>query len=468
MMKKAINLLRDSYHVVLLLTVSIGVRVYMFANMHPVVHTDSITFLFLREVDIVRTPGYPFFIELILSLNDILSLSTDYFQVICFGQMFILGVLNAWLIYRLSGLLTSSRTFALIVGILYNFNFFVVGFELQIMTETLSITLLLALLLLSCTVFKGKIYTAFFAGLVSVALILTRPTYLLLWVGLLGLGLIVYLPKKAGRRDFFHAYGPAAAIVLMINICGIGAWVVRNKIKYDYPGISTLMPYQLRYYTDPLFEKYRPSGDPRLDRVAQVYAEELQKTGRSSVSIYNFHARLRDEMGLSDVEITNAFLKVNLKLIRDYPGDYLGQLPDSILSYYMQYSSQWAGGNTRIFINKGNGIQVAFRLMFQFYRALFLNPWFLVCLMIIAPVTVLIFVLRRKESLLTWLILQGAIHYTCLISVISTKAGINNLRYRQPVEPLILLLLYAGLFYLGKKLYTLLKQKNRPLKKNTP
>jgi hypothetical protein len=467
MMKKACKLLRDSYHVVLLLALSFGVRVYMFGHMHPVIHTDSITFLFLREVDIVRTPGYPFFIELILSLNDILSLSTDYFQVICFGQMFILGVLNAYLIYRLAGLLTSSRTFALIAGILYNFNFFVVGFELQIMTETLSITLLLALLLLSCTIVKGKINTAFLAGLVSVALILTRPTYLLLWLGLAVLGLIVYLPR-AGRREFFHAFGPTTAIFLMINIFGIGAWVVRNKIKYDYTGISTLMPYQLRYYTDPLFEKYQPSGDPRLDRVAQIYAEELQKTGRSSVSIYNFHARLRDEMGLSDMEITNAFLKVNLKLIKDYPGDYLGQLPDSILSYYMQYSSQWAGGNTRIFINKGDVIQVAFRLIFQFYRALFLNPYFLVCLMIIAPVTVLIFVLRRKERLLTWLILQGAIHYTCAISVISTKAGINNLRYRQPVEPLILLLLYASLFYLGKTLHALLKQRNLGLKKNTP
>jgi len=467
-MKKAIKLLRDSYHVVLLLAVSFGVRVYMFAHMHPVVHTDSITFLFLREVDIVRTPGYPFFIELILSFNDILSLSTNYFQVICFGQMFILGVLNAYLIYRLAALLTSSRTFALIAGILYNFNFFVVGFELQIMTETLSITLLLALLLLSCTIFKGKIRAAFLAGLLSVALILTRPTYLLLWVGLTGLGFIVHLPKKAGRRDFFHAYGPATAVFLMINICGIGAWVVRNKIKYDYPGISTLMPYQLRYYTDPLFEKYRPGGDPLLDRVAQVYAEELQKTGRSSVSIFNFHARLRDEMGLSDVEITNAFLKVNLKLIKDYPGDYFGQLPDSILSYYMQYSSQWAGGNTRIFINKGNVIQAAFRIVFQLYRSLFLNPWLLAGLMIIAPLTVLFFVRRKKASLLTWLILQGVIHYTCLISVISTKAGINNLRYRQPVEPLILLLLYASLFYLGKTLYALLKQKNLRLKKSTP
>ena len=233
-MKKANKLLRDSYHVVLLLTVSFGVRVYMFVHMHPVVHTDSITFLFLREIDFVRTPGYPFFNELLLSLNDLFSISTDYFQVICFGQMFILGVLNAWLIYRLSGLLTSSRTFGLIVGILYNFNFFVVGFELQIMTETLSITLLLALLLLSGKIFKGKIHNAILAGLLSVALILTRPTYLLLWVGLLALGLIVYRPKKAGRRDFFHAYGPAAAVFLMINICGIGAWVVRNKIKYNY------------------------------------------------------------------------------------------------------------------------------------------------------------------------------------------------------------------------------------------
>ncbi len=467
MMRKASKLLRDSYHVVVLLAVSVGIRVYMFGHMHPVVHTDSITFLFLREVDIVRTPGYPLFNELLLSFNDLFSLSTDYFQVICFGQMFILGVLNAYLIYRIAALLTSSRTFALIAGILYNFNFFVIGFELQIMTETLSITLLLALILLSCTIYKGKKSTAFLAGLLSVSLILTRPTYLLLWLGLSLLGLIVYLPKS-GFRDFFRAYGPATAVFLMINICGIGAWVVRNKIKYDYFGISTLMPYQLRYYTDPLFEKYQPSGDPRLDRVAQVYAEELQKTGRSSVSIYNFHTRLREEMGLSDLEITSAFLKVNLKLIKDFPGDYLRQIPDSIQSYYRQYSSQWAGGNTRIFINKGNAFQVAFRLMFQFYRALFLNPWLLVCLMIIAPVTVLIFILRRKESLLTWLILQGAIHYTCLISVISTNAGINNLRYRQPVEPLILLLLYASLFYLGKALYTLAQQKSRSLRKNTP
>lgn len=467
MMRKTSKLLRDSYHVVILLAVSFGVRVYMFGHMHPIVHTDSITFLFLREVDIVRTPGYPFFIELILSLNDLFSLSTDYFQVICFGQMFILGVLNAYLIYRIAGLLTSSRTFALIAGILYNFNFFVVGFELQIMTETLSITLLLALLLLSCTFFKGKKNTAFLAGILSVSLILTRPTYLLLWLGLAVLSLIVYLPK-AGHRDFFHAYGPATAVFLMINICGIGAWVVRNKIKYDYFGISTLLPYQLRYYTDPLFEKYQPGGDPQLDRVAQVYAEELQKTGRSSVSIHNLHARLREEMGLSDGEITSAFLKVNLKLIKDFPGDYLRQIPDSIQSYYRQYSSQWAGGNTRIFINKGNAFQVAFRLMFQFYRALFLNPWLLVCLMIIAPVTVLIFVLRRKESLLTWLILQGAIHYTCLISVISTNAGINNLRYRQPVEPLILLLFSASLFYLGKALYSLAQQKSQNLRKNTP
>jgi len=466
MIKKASTLLQDSYTVVILLAVSFGIRVYMFGQMHPIIHTDSITFLFLRGIDTVRTPGYPFFIELILSLNDLFSLSTDYFQVICFGQMFILGVLNAYLIYRIAGLLSSSRTFALIAGILYNFNFFVVGFELQIMTETLSITLLLALILLSCTFFKGKRPSAFLAGILSVSLILTRPTYLLLWLGLTVLSLIVYLPK-AGRRDFFHASGPAIVIFLMINICGTGAWFVRNKIKYDYFGISTLMPYQLRYYTDPLFEKYQPSGDPLLDRVAQVYAEELQKTGRSSVSIYNFQVRLREEMGLSDVEITSAFLKVNLKLIKDFPGDYLGQLPDSIQSYYRQYSSQWAGGNTRIFINKGNVLQSAFRLMFRFYRALFLNPWLLVYLMIIAPVTVLIFVLRRKESLLTWFILQGVIHYTCLISVISTKAGINNLRYRQPVEPLILLLFYASLFYLGKALYALTKQKSRSFRKNT-
>jgi hypothetical protein len=100
--KNILEKLYRSWRIWVLLVLAIGVRAYIFINMHPVVHTDSITFLFLNELDMVRTPGYPLFNEILFVFNDLFSITTDYFRLICFGQIFFLGVLNAWLIYRLT------------------------------------------------------------------------------------------------------------------------------------------------------------------------------------------------------------------------------------------------------------------------------------------------------------------------------------------------------------------------------
>lgn len=428
--------------------------------MHPVIHTDSITFLFLREVDMVRTPGYPLFIELMYFLNDFFHLTTDFMRWLCFGQIFILGVLNAWLIYKIAEHLTENRWFALAMGMIYNFNFFVVGFEFQIMTETLSITLLLAVLIPVLKIFRGKKSVALGAGLGMVLLLYTRATFLLLGIGLFLLIIAVYFPQFK-KRDFRGKYGPVLVLFLAVNLLGIGVWSLRNKIKYDYFGISSLMPYQLRYYTNELFAKYKPSGNARLDRVAQIYAEEFEKKGHSSATVFNFHTRLNQEMGMSDAQISSAFMQVNLKLIRDYPGEYLKQIPDSVLSYYRQYSPYWTAGNTGKFIQQEDVVSFLFRQTMRFYRFLFVQPLPLIWLMLVTPVLVLLGSLkRRKESFFGWLVLLTVIHYNCFISVFSTNAGINNLRYRQPVEPLILLMFFAGFYYLGKALFKWFKDRN--------
>jgi hypothetical protein len=81
----------------------------------------------------------------------------------------------------------------------------------------------------------------------------------------------------------------------------------------------------------------------------------------------------------------------------------------------------------------------------------------LVLLLLVAPAIVLMKDFRKKECFHGWLILMLTIHYTCFISVLSTSAGINNLRYRQPVEPLILLMFYSGVFYLGREIVFLIQ-----------
>ena len=217
------------------------------------------------------------------------------------------------------------------------------------------------------------------------------------------------------------------------------------------------MPDGLRYYTNPLFEKYKPSGDPVMDRIAQIYTEESKRRGPSRGFYYCFQ-RIRSEFGLSDEEISSAFLKVNLKLIKDYPLEYFKQIPDSLRSYYRQYSPHWTSGNTRIFLLKKRLSSIFFRNTFLVYKKMFTNLYLLIILTVIMPLVVLIHDRRKKKSFHGWLSLELVINYSCLVSVLYTNAGVNSLRYRVPAEPLILLIFYTGLFYCGKGLFRYLKK----------
>jgi len=441
-----------------LILIAVAIRVFIFLVMHPGIHTDSVTFFFLNELDMVRTPGYPIFIEFLLCPNDLIPITTDYIKLICFGQLFFLGVLNSLLLYRIAYLLTRKRIFSLLMGIFYNFNYFIIGFEFQLLTETLSITLLFTVIVLYLQFFKGKKSLALFAGVLMVLLIYTRPTYLLLGIFFPILTFFGFYPKEK-KGSFLKKLVPLWILFIAVNIIGAGGWALRNKIKFDYFGISSLMPYQLRYYTNPLFNKYKPSGNEKVDRVAEIYAEEFEKRKYSSAAVYNFSLRLKKELGLTDAEIASLFGKVNLKLIRDYPGDYLKKVPASVLSYYRQYSPYWTGGNAQKFLHNRAIIPWLFRSFFLFYKQLFTNLYFLAVLMIAAPLILFFLVHENRLAFHGWFIILAVIHYNCFVSTLTTIAGINNLRYRAPVEPLILLVFYAAIFYSIKWIWKIVKKK---------
>jgi len=344
------------------------------------------------------------------------------------------------------------------MGIFYNFNYFIIGFEFQLLTETLSITLLFSVIVLYLQFFKGKKLLAVFAGIFMVLLIYTKPTFLLLGIFLPILTFFGFYPKEK-KVSFLKKLTPLWILFIAVNIIGAGGWALRNKIKFDYFGISSLMPYQLRYYTNPLFKKYKPSGNKKVDRVAEIYAEEFEKRKHSSVAVYNFNLRLKKEMDLTDAEIASLFGKVNFKLIKDYPLDYLKQVPASVLSYYRQYSPYWTGGNAQKFLHNRAIIPVMFRSFFLFYKQLFTNLYFLAVLMIAAPLILFFLVHKNRLAFHGWFIIVAVIHYNCFVSTLTTIAGINNLRYRAPVEPLILLVFYAAIYYSGERIWRILKPK---------
>jgi hypothetical protein len=77
----------------------------------------------------------------------------------------------------------------------------------------------------------------------------------------------------------------------------------------------------------------------------------------------------------------------------------------------------------------------------------------LLVFVLLVPAGLLIATRKDKPIFHLLLLLEGTVHYNFLISVFLTPGGINNMRYRVPVEPFILLVVYAAVFYFGCSLF---------------
>jgi len=444
--KRPLHFMFKNWSIIALLVLSLLIRIYIFQKVRPGFHTDSITYLILSDLQTVRTPGYPLLIEAIQFVNDLFSITSNYLGLIVFIQMFLLGMLNCLLIYKLAKIITENKIFSVAVGLLYNFDYLVIGFEFQILTETLSISLVLITILFYMKMFEGKKYAPFAAGLSSAFLLLTRPTFLFLFIALVFITAITYF-RAIIKKAFFKHYRKTFLIFLLINIFTIGTWSIRNKIKFNYFGFSTLLPYQLRHYTDRFFHKYKKDDNELLNRLADIYLEENRNA-------HSFYDRLTHEMNLSGPEVSKLFLKMNLKLIIDNPGDYLKQIPEAISKYYGVYSFWWTIPQQKKLLHKKRFIPRIMRFFYNFYHFLFTNLVSQIFILIVMPVILLIIVRKNKNAFHLVLICEGIINYNFLASVLSCNA--DNLRYRVPVEPLIGLVFFSSLFLLIKVIINIL------------
>lgn len=429
---------------IMLLAAALVMRIFIFENVTPLLNTDSVTYLVLRDMHPVRTPGYPLLIEAIQFFNDLLSITPQYLRLIVFFQMFLLGMVNTYLVYALSNRLTRSEGFALFMGLIFNLDYFVIGFEFLILTETLTFTLLGLTLLFYLKIFEGKRSAPYLAGLFSVWLLLTRPTYVAFFAFLPGLTALSHL-RQVVKGGYLKKYAKPLAVFLLINLVGVGSWSLRNKIKYDYFGISLILPYQLSYYTLNFYEKYKKGSDQELDKYAEIFSEEK---GRP----YNFGYRLSTEMKVPDAEIARILMKFNVRLIKENFGDYLKLVPVAASDYF-DHSWFWTIPHNKMLFSRVQFLARLFRFFLEVYAKVFRNVITLLILILFVPVAFIITSRKRKDVFhLLWL-MEGIIHYNFLVSVLLTNAGINNLRFRVPVEPFILLIFYCALFTWGRSIF---------------
>ncbi len=435
--------LQRRWALLLVLASALSLRIFIFLNVTPVLQTDSVGYFFLQESEPVRTPGYYFFMEAVHFFNDLFAITSQYLRLIIFFQLFLLGMINSVLIFTLAKKISLSEGFALAMGLLYNLDLFVVGFEFVVLTETLTLTLLGLTMLFYGKIFEGVRTAPYWAGLASFALLLTRPTYTWLFLILVALTLL-FRWRQFVKGFFRQSYARPLLIFLLINLIGIGGWSLRNKRRFDFFGISTILPYQLSYYTWNFVEKYRPGSDEELNEYARI----LQEVNGQP---YDFRWRLREDRQMSEAEISKVLLKLNRKLIEDNFREYARLVPGAA-AYYYDYSWYWLRQRQRSFLGKSKLVSAPFRFFRDFYARLFQNPYSLIFLVAVIPAVFIISRRKGGEAAHLALLFEGVIHYNFLVSVILTNAGVNNLRFRVPVEPFILLVFYAAVFHFVRQL----------------
>jgi hypothetical protein len=442
--------LRRRWPLLLLLAASLIMRILLFQSVIPRVHTDSVTYFELSNLDPVRTPGYPLFLEIIQFFNDLFTITPHYLRFIVFVQVFFLGLINTYLVYALAKFLTRSEIFSLAMGVIFNLDFYVLGFDFLLLTETLSLTFLGLTLIFYMKIFEPNKRAPYWAGFFAVCLLLTRPSFAGLFVILIGLSWLVHA-RPPGGHGFIRKFGPAMAVFLLFNLAGIGGWSVRNMIRHGYFGISTILPYQLGYFTQHFYRKYKTGHDAEMDRYAAILAEEKGQP-------FEFRRRLAEDMNMKEAQISKVFLRLNLKMIKDNFADYLRLIPRAASSYY-RYNWDWtAPQNKRIFRRNPLTARL-FRFFFRIYAGIFKNAFALVTLVLLIPAGLLITTRKKKPLFHQLCLVEGTIHYNFLICVLLTPGGINNMRYRAPVEPLILLVFYAALFLFSRFLFRAARKK---------
>lgn len=441
--KRVVRLLRRRWPVVVFLAACLLFRILLFRGIVPGIHTDSVTYLVLEDMKPIRTPGYPLFIEMVQALNDIFSLTPRYLYLIVIVQMLGLGVLNSYLIYRLARILSRNEGFAFFLGVIYNLDYFVIGFEFLILTETLSLTLLSLTLLFYLKIFQGGKTAAYLAGLFSGCLTLTRPSFAALFLFLVSVSTLVYFRREGHDRGIKPWVQPLA-IFILLNLVAILGWSFWNKIKHDYFGLSTILPFALGYFTQNFYWKYKPGSDPELNKLTEIIMAEKGQPSRVTW-------RLIEDWKLSEVEIARLLLRFNLKLIRENPVDYLKLLPRAADHYY-RYSWYWTESqNARVFKRQGF-LLPPLQFFSRLYALLFKNTWVLVLTVLVIPLAFLVASRKNQEIFHVLCLVEVTVHSNFIISILFSPGGINNLRYRQPVEPLILLVLYGALFFFIRNL----------------
>jgi hypothetical protein len=275
-----------------------------------------------------RAPGYPVF--LLLGGSD--------FGVHLLQSL--LGIAITLLLYSLTIRKTGSRAAGFLVAICYTIRPNLVQYESYLLSETLSIFLLVFSFWLYDRA-RSKVprsgLTLGLLGLVTGLAALTRPMLALLAPAYLAL-LVVHRvrAKRAGDVNSGpRVTGSGIALFALIAFLLVFGWCFVNYTTLDYFGLTTFAGLNLTNHSGAFIEKAPERWGVIRDVYLKYREKEIARTGTHMMTIFHAADEMQKNTGYGFVQLSKQLTAMSLYLFVHYPQLYLESVAKSWLRFWI-------------------------------------------------------------------------------------------------------------------------------------
>lgn len=266
---------------------------------------------------------------------------------------------------------------------------------------------------------------------------LARPTNLVTPFVLAAI--LLALPKQNLSR--------AAALLILIPAILLGSYISFSAFRSQYFGMSAMAGYQLSNATVPLYEYI----DNPIAREEFIKARNDLRARHlpANFAVWKARSILKQRLGLSDAQLGQFLLQMNLRLLLHHPEIYIEGIARSLNIYWFPFQTKFTSGNRVLKV-------------FWYGLNILIEAAFLLELTILAGMFIGSYVLNKKfefsgeGALLYWLAI-AIVYQTMIVSYI--VIGLGSPRYRSTTD---LLILFAVAFITdwGRRMWLL---SHRPL-----
>ncbi len=318
--RKTILVIKPSAWLAIVLAISTIERVLLYIFYRPVLYNDTTGYRRVAEaivdgwvhLDGTRTPGYPIFLALIGPDER------------AYAAQLVLGVLITLLLFYIGWRLTRLGWFAALAAFAYTLNPQQLLVEGDILTETLTIFLIVLCLtgmiwLLNSETTRPVWQVAFMGlavGAVAGAAALVRTLFVFLPIVC---ALVVLLFWRARLRVRIAAALP----LILAGLAIIGVWVNLVHQRFGIWSMDTMTGYHLMNHSGIFFEDVPDEYAGIRDTFIRYRDAQVALTGNPGNAIWDAIPDLVDVSGLDFTPLSSLLAKISFRLFLQHPGQYL-------------------------------------------------------------------------------------------------------------------------------------------------